>query len=146
MGGDSAERLQRSGLEGRRIGRRIATPGLCLDWQPAAPQGRQRRRRRQAPSVQQAQLMDLSITGGRVVVADEVPIGIGTHVIIGLDGGVGTCRVRRAESTGSGETTYGIQFDWLDSELTEKVHDLVADNRRCVDEQWALDCSRALQA
>ena len=71
--------------------------------------------------------MDLSITGAQVVV-DEEPIGVGTTVTIGLDGGTGTCRVRRAESTGPRQTTYGIRFDRLDPELAQKIHDLVARN------------------
>lgn len=143
MGVDIAELLQGSGLTSRRIGRRVATPGLWLDWHPAEPKGRRRRWRRLPPSGQRAKLMDLSVTGARVLVADEVPIGVGSIVTFQLDGHTGTCMVRRAELSGLGEAAYGIQFIWLDPELTKKVHHLVAVNRRPVDEQWALDCARA---
>lgn len=78
--------------------------------------------------------MDLSITGAQVVVADEESIGIGTSVTIGLDGGTGTCRIRRAEQSGPGQTTYGIRFDQLDPQLAERIHDLVARNRPVAEE------------
>lgn len=146
MGVDIAELLQGSGLRSRRIGRRVATPGLWLDWHPVDPKGRRRRWRGLAPTVQRAKLMDLSVTGARVVVADEVPIGVGSIVTFGLGGDTGTCMVRRAELSGLGEAAYGIEFIWLDPELAKKVHHLVAVNRRSVDEQWALDCARTRDA
>ena len=127
--------LRGSGLKSRRIGQRVTAPGLWLDWQPASPQGGRTRRRR-AQMVQRAQVMDLSITGAQVVV-DEAPIGVGTSVTIGLDGGTGTCRIRRAESAGPGQTAYGIRFDRLDPELAQTIHDLVARNRPSAHEQEA---------
>ena len=92
--------------------------------------------RRRVQAVRRAQVIDLSITGAQVVV-DEEPIGVGTSVTIGLDGGTGTCRVRRAESTGPGRTTYGIRFDRLDPELAQTLHDLVARNHHSAHEQQA---------
>lgn len=130
------ERMQQSGTEARRIGRRVSTPGLWIDWQPAASRGRLLPLQRQGAYVPQARIVDLSITGARVVVAEAAPLGVGMTVCIGMDAGAGTCEVRRVETKDTGESTYGVEFIWLDSALSDKVSDLVTGDRGSLDEHW----------
>ena len=130
------ELMRQSSPEARRIGRRVSTPWLWIDWQPAAHGGRPLPLRRQGAAVQQARIADLSITGARVVLTDAEPLGVGTTVTIGMDAGAGLCEIRRVETNETGERTYGVEFIWLDSELSDKVSDLVTGDRGSLDEHW----------
>ena len=130
------ELTRRSGPKARRIGRRVSTPGLWIDWQPAAHGSRPRPLRGPGAALQQALIDDLSITGARVVVTDAEPLGVGRTVTIGMDAGAGLCEIRRVETKETGERTYGVEFIWLDSELSDKGSDLVTGDRGSLDEHW----------
>lgn len=136
MGNAVADLFLKSGPEGRRVGRRVPTPGLWFEWQPAAPKGRPRPLRRRGQGQHQARIVDLSITGARVVVDGAEPLLIGTTVSIGLVGGAGTCKVRRVEVGDDDECTYGVEFLWLDTALRDTIDDLVTGDRGSLDERW----------
>lgn len=79
----------------------------------------------------------MSISGAQVVVPGDAWLRVGTMVRIGMDGGAGTCVIRRAEVYDQdGAMTYGIEFVWLDGALSDRIHDLVVGDRGSLDERW----------
>ena len=130
----SGDPFEKSGHQGRRIGRRVPTPDLVLDWQPDKVPGRKPWQRRARPNPQ-ALVVDLSITGARVEVRGGPPLPVGTRVTIGLDGAAGACVVRRCEQRGD-STLYGVQFTHLGAALTSRINSLIADDDGTLEERW----------
>jgi PilZ domain len=112
----------------RRIGRRVEPSGLMLSWSPAI---REKRRLpgRGSKRAAEAEILDLSLSGARVMVVENDQLHRGCQVAIGLDGGRGTASVRRIEPAPANRSVYGIQFLELDARLREVVNRLVAEAR-----------------
>jgi len=81
-------------------------------------------------------VLDLSVSGALVLVQGGEVLTPGSPVEIELDGDVGLCRIRRSQVHPDGLVAYGVQFASLDPRLTSRIADLVADDRRVLDERW----------
>jgi hypothetical protein len=132
--GAIGELFQKSGPEGRRIGRRVAATGLWFDWYPVTPQ-RRRRLRRCGPVENRAQVVNLSVTGAMMVVWNAMELTPGALVDIGLDGATGQCRIRRIAARDQGAIAYGVQFTYLDAELLSVVENHV-DRDPTLEDRW----------
>lgn len=134
MGGHiSTPRQAWSGFEAR-IGRRVDAPDLVLDWRP--PARRRRRRTRHPVPPGGAEVLDLSVSGARVAVADHEPLAAGVVVGIGLDGWSGLAAVRRVEAGGHGVWVYGIEFKDLDPALRERLGEVVRSDQGALASEW----------
>lgn len=122
-----------SGFEGR-IGRRVRSTDLWLDWAPPVKKRRWSSRRPVAPPV--AEVIDLSVSGARVVVAELEPMAAGVTVGIGLDGNAGTAAVRRVDASTPGTSVYGIEFKQLDPALRRRIDEILTSDRGELAEQW----------
>ncbi len=120
----------------RRIGERVPHRLDEIEWRPPTP----RRLFRGAPKPLTAQLVDLSVTGARVL-APEVPaLSRGTRVQICVRGHHGVVEVRRIEpSTVDGLTTYGVEFVVLDDGLTELVGQVLSRRKPDADWRWTTE-------
>ncbi|MGK2947610.1 MAG: PilZ domain-containing protein [Acidimicrobiales bacterium] len=134
MGGHiSTPRQAWSGFEAR-IGRRVDAHGLVLDWRPATAKRSWRSRR--SPVDAAAEVVDLSVSGARVAVADDEPLAAGVLVGIGLDGCAGMAAVRRVEAGSNGRSIYGIEFKDLDPALRERLGQLARADQGELASQW----------
>ena len=135
---DFATAFQRSGLEGRRIGRRTPTDGTIIEWHPidVAERPRWGRRRGKVERVQIAELLDLSVSGAKVAVDETDPLSVGARVRIVLDGHGGIATVRRVAPGPDGTSIYGIQFLQLGPELQARVAKLLEGDRAYLEGRW----------
>lgn len=134
MGGHiSTPRREWSGFEAR-IGRRVDAPGLVLDWRPPATRRRWLGRRPTADP--QAEVVDLSVSGARVAVADAERLAPGIVVGIGLEGASGTAAVRRVEDDGHGRLLYGIEFKDLEPALRKRLGTLATTDEADLASRW----------
>ena len=122
--GAVGELFQKSGPEGRRIGRRVATAGLWVEWHPMHGPGR-RRPWRGAADEHRAQIVDLSLTGAMAVVWNAAELAPRDLVAISLEGADGVCRVRRIAARDQGAVAYGVEFTQLAPALDQRIHELV---------------------
>ena len=73
-----------------------------------------------------AHLVDLSLSGAKVAVADAEPLHLGGRVEIGLGDARGTAVVRRAQRKAAHGTVYGIQFVDLDPAMRAAISEVLA--------------------
>jgi hypothetical protein len=118
-----SELFQRSGFEGRRMGRRVSPEGLWVSWEPVRT-GRGRRRHKGAAR-SYALVFDVSISGARVEVGSGELLTVGSMVTIGLEGNHGDVRIRRAVLEQDGRTIYGVEFVYLDERLRRCLESMV---------------------
>lgn len=117
------------------MGRRVHIPEVWLDWHPSGVKGRRRWGRR-SMAAPRAQVLDLSLTGARVLVANEPELRRGTEVRIELDSASGRCRIARVDPGAAGMIIYGIQYLDLEPALRETINGLVSADRKSLDLRW----------
>lgn len=127
--------FRHSGPEGRRIGRRVDAPDLLIDWHPSGVNGRRWGRRPELTP--RALVLDLSLTGAKVLVtANQPELQRGTEVRIGLHSASGSCRVVRVEPAAAGRMAYGIEYLELEPALRDVINGLVSADRSSLDQRW----------
>lgn len=98
----------------RRLGARHAAPGLVLSWNTG---GRRSPRRWHRP-FEEADLIDLSVTGAQFLAPDNGRIVVGYKVSIVLDSALGEVRVKRIVPLSNGQLAmYGVEFIALEPAL-----------------------------
>lgn len=128
----------RSGLEGRRIGRRTPAGGLTIAWHlvDVVDKPRWGRRRVTVAREETAELLDLSLSGAKVAVDEVDPIPVGTQVRIAIERDEGTAIVRRVEPGPDGTSIYGIHFLQLSPPLQAQFAKLLEGDRGYLESRW----------
>jgi hypothetical protein len=122
----------------RRVGTRVRIEGAPMRWRAVVPRKRFGRKR---PS-ETADLVDLSITGASIRAHTDARIGIGDHVVIEANGGVGVVEVRRIQPVRHpDEAVYGVEFLQKDDGLTKLINDTL-EARRPQDVEWRWNLAR----
>jgi hypothetical protein len=135
---DIESAFMRSGLEGRRIGRRTPAGGLTIEWHPVDVVDKPRwgLRRVKVARETTAELLDLSLSGAKVAVDEADPVPVGTRVRIALERDEGTAVVRRVEPGPGGRSIYGIHFLHLAPPLQARFTKLLEGDRGYLASRW----------
>ena len=121
----------------RRIGRRAKTRGE-IGW--AAPDRRSSfwARVRGGSQRETAEVVELSVTGARLLVPHSRSLVVGARAGVELDGHRGEIEVRWAEAVEDGERlVLGVRFVRLSPELAQVINEVIANDRlEAVDWRW----------
>ena len=107
----------------RRIGERVDIEPMHLSWMPFTTQIHEGRRTRPQP----ASLVELSVTGARVLSRSPRRIEVGTWMDVDVDGHCGVVEVRRiAEAKEPSAVVYGVAFVTLEPTLRARIDETIA--------------------
>jgi len=110
----------------RRIGERVDIEPLHVSWMPFKTQIQGGRRARPQP----ASLVELSVTGARVMSRSPRRIEVGTWMDLDVDGHCGVVEVRRiAEAKEPTVIVYGVAFVTLEPTLRARIDTTIAAQR-----------------
>lgn len=110
----------------RRIGGRVDTAAIPVQWRIPDPDEKRRAFRR-APKAETGLLIDVSVSGIQIRAAAADDLGRGARVRVALDGVVGWGTIRRASPVPGGRyCDYGIELARDSTDLVQWVHDRVA--------------------
>lgn len=112
----------------RRVGRRheVGRP-IVVRWDVETntdDQRRRGRRRRPEPQASEAAgLLDVSVSGARVMARTAADLRVGSTTVVSITGARGPVTIRRiSPSTKAGFSIYGLEFSDATSPLTQLVH------------------------
>ena len=113
----------------RRIGERVTITPVAVAWMPAITENRRGRRgRRRSP--QPAYLVELSVSGARIVAHSRSRIEVGTWMELDVQGHHGVVEVRRIEDTDNRSAfVFGVVFILLAPELQQRIYRTIALSR-----------------
>ena len=98
----------------RRLGERLAVHGLVLGWNT---RGR-RTPRWKHRQFDEADVIDVSVTGAQLLAPDDLRIIVGHRVTIVAGGAIGAVRVKRIVPVSNGPLAlYGVEFITLEPPL-----------------------------
>jgi hypothetical protein len=119
-----------------RLFERVLAPHLALTL--VVPERRLLRTRRVG---YEAVVVDLSVTGARLVLGAGAPVRFGALVGVCHAAGAGTVRVRHVHAA-HGDLCCGVEFVELDAGLRAHLHTIVAGERVRHDWQWHTTLAR----
>ena len=109
----------------RRLGERVEILPVAIAWTPAIS-----RQSGRGPRPQPAHLVEVSISGARVVARSRAGINVGTWMAIDIEGYHALVEVRRIIGADDGpDFMFGVSFVLLAPALQEKIHRTVAQQR-----------------
>jgi len=114
----------------RRLGKRVEITPIAIVWAPAI--AKQRSGRRVEP--QPAHLVEVSISGARVVAQSRAGIEVGAWMTLDVEGYHALVEVQRIVESDEGTGfTFGVSFVLLAPGLQETINRTVAQHRNRAD-------------
>ena len=110
----------------RRLGERVEIAPVAITWSPAiTKQGLGR-----APRSQPAHLVEVSVSGARIIASSRAGIAVGMWMALDIEGYHALVEVRRiVEDENRTDFIFGVVFILLAPELQQKIHRTVAQRR-----------------
>lgn len=112
-------------MDERRIGRRVAVHGLTMEV-VVPPPPKKRFGRAGEPRVVVVDVIDVSVSGALIAVAEPEALRVGAVVPVRLHGHEGVVRVRRScEADRPGRARFGVEFLDAEPELREELDEII---------------------
>lgn len=118
----------------RRIGRRVPIPASRVLWRVPAPGQKRKLFGRRDPDP--AELVDVSVSGLRLVAPIAKDLAVGAVVLVTVDGHTGPVRIRVIALGDDGRCTYGVELADPDSALTAHVHRKLSEASDTREDSW----------
>ncbi|MFN8052162.1 MAG: hypothetical protein U0Q22_12030 [Acidimicrobiales bacterium] len=107
----------------RRLGERHAVLGVVVDWNT----GGRRRPGFGRRAFEEADVIDVSVTGAQLLAPRDERIRVNQHLTIVAAGALGTVRVRRVADLVNGRlSVYGVEFSGLEPALEALMFSQIA--------------------
>ena len=110
----------------RRLGERVEIAPVAVTWTPAIAKQAHGR----APRSQPAHLVEVSVSGARIIARSRASIAVGTWMALDIEGYHALVEVRRiVEADDQPGFTFGVLFLLLAPALQQKIQRTVAQRR-----------------
>ena len=110
----------------RRLGERVEIAPVAITWTPAISKHGHGR----APRSQPAHLVEVSVSGARIIASSRAGIAVGMWMALDIEGYHALVEVRRiVENDERNDFIFGVVFVLMAPELQQKIHRTVAQRR-----------------
>lgn len=107
----------------RRLGWRLPVSDMWVTWRLDRPDRRPLRQRRFPLERQFGRVVDLSVSGARIIAPFAADLRVGSLIRIEIEGHKGTVAIHRVEPTDAeGLWSYGVSFVDFPPKFTDKVY------------------------